>query len=140
MKIAAGGFAAITLLPFAASATPQEVQKKIDEITNGKKPAEGKISITLPEIAENGGTVPLSIQVESPMSESDHVKAIHILADGNPLPWLASHYLGPHNGRADVSMRIRLRKTQKVAALVEMSNGEFFISRREVKVTIGGCG
>lgn len=140
MALLGFGAAGIAIIPFSAGATPQETQGKIDAISAGRKINEGRIDITLPEIAENGGTVPVSVAVTSPMNKDDFVKAVHIFADDNPLPEVASYYFGPHNGKAALSMRIRLGKTQKVVAMAEMNNGELFIARKEIKVTLGGCG
>jgi len=140
LTLAGIGAVGISAIPFAAEATPQETQSKIDSIAGGRPINEGRVDITLPEIAENGGTVPVSVAVDSPMSENDFVKAVHVFADDNPLPEVASYYFGPHNGKADFSMRIRLGKTQKVVAMAEMNNGELFIGRKEIKVTLGGCG
>ena len=97
-------------------------------------------SLELPQIAENGNTVPLSIEVESPMSNSDHVKAVHIFAEGNPAPEVASFHFSPANGIAKASVRIRLAQTQNVIAVAELSDGSILQATTEVKVTIGGCG
>jgi len=140
LALAGIGALGISAIPFTAQATPQETQSKIDSIAGGRPINDGRVDITLPEIAENGGTVPVSVAVNSPMSESDFVKTIHIFADDNPLPDVASYYFGPHNGKAALSMRIRLGKTQKVIALAETNNGELYIGRKEIKVTLGGCG
>ena len=110
------------------------------KIVGDKKPEEGKIAIDLPEIAENGNTVPYTVGVESPMSDSDYVKAVHVLASGNPGPNVASYYFTPLAGEAKVSSRMRLAKTQDIYALAELSNGKVLMSKRTVKVTIGGCG
>jgi len=82
----------------------------------------------------------LGVAVESPMTTDDHIRAIHIFADGNPLPDVASYHLGPHNGKADIALRIRLAKTQKIVFAAVTSKGEALIARRMVKVTLGGCG
>lgn len=140
MKWTGLGAVALAAVPFAAHATPETVAARIKEILGDKTPKDGRINIILPEIAEDGGTVPLAVEVDSPMTEGDHVKAVHFFADGNPLPDLASYYLSPRNGRAKISVRIRLGKTQKVVAVAEMSNGEAYIARRKIKVTLGGCG
>jgi sulfur-oxidizing protein SoxY len=84
--------------------------------------------------------VPLTVSVESPMTAADHVKAIHIFADKNPTPDVASFQLTPAMGRASADTRIRLGQTQDVVAIAEMSDGTLFMARAEVKVTIGGCG
>ena len=120
-----------------AAATWQEAMKKV---VGDAKPAESKVTVTLPEIAENGNTVPFSISVDSPMTDSDHVKTVHVFATGNPRPDVASFLFSPASGKAAVSSRMRLGKTQDVVAVAQMSDGKFYMAKRTVKVTIGGCG
>jgi sulfur-oxidizing protein SoxY len=137
---AAGGLVVLTLAPLAAEATPQSVQDAIEKAL-GKKPLKtGKIALTLPEIAEDGNVVSLGVAVESPMTAEDHVKEVRLYADGNPLPDIANYRFGPQNGKVDFSLRIRLAKTQNIVAVATMSNGDSYIARRKIKVTIGGCG
>lgn len=139
----AAGVALITttaLFGKAAKAGLPEVEAAMAEILGDKTAEEGRISLDLPEIAENGNTVPLSVEVESPMTEDDYVKAVHLFADGNPVPTVAKMNFTPRSGEAVASTRIRLATTQKIHALAEMSDGSFFSAAREVKVTIGGCG
>ena len=94
----------------------------------------------MPEIAENGNTVPFTISVDSPMTETDNVKAIHVLATANPQPGVATFRFSPLSGKATVASRMRLARTQDVIAIAELSDGRFLMSKRNVKVTIGGCG
>ena len=117
-------------------------EEEIKRLVGGKELADGAkiISMDLPQIAENGNTVPLEISVESPMTEKDHVTAVHIVADGNPRPGVASFHFTPMSGRAQASTRMRLAKTQNVIAIAETSDGKAYMSKAEVKVTIGGCG
>lgn len=139
----AAGMALITttaLFGTAARAGLPEVEAAIKEIVGDRTAEEGRISLDLPEIAENGNTVPLTIEVESPMTDDDHVTAVHIFAEGNPLPEVAKINFTPRNGEAVAATRIRLAKTQKIHAVAEMSDGSVFTATREVKVTIGGCG
>ena len=124
----------------AAFATPGEAAAEIDKFTGGKEPAQGKITIDLPEIAENGNTVPLTITVESPMTADDHVSNIIVVAEGNPRPGLATFHLGPLSGRAEAATRIRLAATQNIVVVAKTSKGQFFTEQKPVKVTIGGCG
>ncbi len=124
----------------AAKAGLPEVEAAIAEILGGNTAEEGRISLDLPEIAENGNTVPLTVEVESPMTEDDYVKAVHLFADGNPVPTVAKMNFTPRSGEAVASTRIRLAQTQKIHAVAEMSDGSFFTAAQEVKVTIGGCG
>lgn len=124
----------------AAFAAASETKQAIDKITGGRAVNEGRIDLTLPEIAENGNTVPLKLEVQSPMTDSDYVKAVHVFAEGNPVPEVATFRFTPANGKAYVSTRMRLAKTQDVVAVAEMSDGSLYTARKTVKVTIGGCG
>ena len=123
-----------------AAATPQEAAEVIAKFTGGKTAEKGKISIDLPEIAENGNTVPLTIMVESPMTAEDHVSDILVVAEGNPRPGLATFHLTPLSGRAEAATRIRLAATQNIVVVAKTSKGQFFSEQKPVKVTIGGCG
>ncbi len=98
------------------------------------------IRLDLPEIAENGNTVPLKFEVVSPMTADNYVKAVHVFASGNPNPEIASFHFTPASGKAAASTRMRLAKTQQIIAVAEMSDGSVFRTSKEVKVTIGGCG
>jgi sulfur-oxidizing protein SoxY len=84
--------------------------------------------------------VPFSVAADSPMTEKDYVKSIHVIATGNPEPGVATFTLTPQSGRAKVTSRMRLSRTQDVIAVAEQSDGKFLIARRTVKVTIGCCG
>jgi sulfur-oxidizing protein SoxY len=109
-------------------------------MTGGAAAKEGKITVKLPEIAENGSTVPITIAVDSPMTDNDYVKSVHIVAEGNPSPEVVSFNLSPAMGKAEVSTRMRLGKTQNVRAVAIMSDGSVYSGLKQVKVTIGGCG
>jgi len=124
----------------AAWAGTEEAQKAIDEFTGGAAPKSGRITLTAPEIAENGNTVPVSVSVESPMTDDDYVSAVMILAEGNPNPAVATLHFTPMSGIAEATTRMRLAKTQNVIALAKMNDGSVFMDKKEVKVTIGGCG
>ncbi|HEY8194887.1 MAG TPA: thiosulfate oxidation carrier protein SoxY, partial [Hyphomicrobium sp.] len=87
----------------------------------------------------NGNFVPITIVVESPMTDADHVKAIHLLSTANPVAHVATFRLSPINAVARVQSRMRLAKTQDVVTLAELSTGQMLIATTFVKVTIGGC-
>ncbi len=139
---AAAGLNALTAGLAWSAEEAKTTEEEIKRLVGGKELADGAkiISMDLPQIAENGNTVPLEIAVESPMTEADHVTAVHIVADGNPRPGVASFHFTPLSGRAQASTRMRLAKTQNVIAIAEMSDGKAYMSKAEVKVTIGGCG
>ena len=122
-----------------ARASETEVTEVIKEMV-GEMPAEGAISIDLPEIAENGNTVPLSVEIDAPMTADSHVQDILVLADGNPSPRVAQFHFTPMNGKAAASTRMRLVQTQNVVVVARMSDGQAMMASKQVKVTIGGCG
>jgi len=132
--------ATMTLLPSRLLADFPSIDEAIKSVTGDAIPAEGRVELTLPQIAENGNTVPIEISVDSPMSDTDYVKSVHIFADGNPNPNVATYHFTPASGEARLAARIRLAKTQNVIAIAEMSSGELYMAKSEVKVTIGGCG
>lgn len=134
--------AALTLMGWSvtASAAAKEAAELIGKFTGGKAAEKGKISIELPEIAENGNTVPLSVSVDAPMTTDSYVSEILVVADGNPNPGVATFHLSPLAGKAEASTRIRLATTQNIIVVAKTSKGEFFTNQKLVKVTIGGCG
>ena len=97
------------------------------------------LQIEAPLLADNGSLVPIQIQVQSPMSEQDHVTHIYLLSQRNPVTQMAVFQLGPWNGRAEVSTRVRLAGTQEVLALARLSNGEFRYKQMEIIVTESAC-
>jgi sulfur-oxidizing protein SoxY len=123
-----------------ARATPSEADEAIAKFTGGKQPEPGRIAIDLPEIAENGTAVPLAVTVESPMTQTDRITDLLVVADGNPNPRVANFQFTPMSGRAEVATRIRLNATENVIVVARTGDGRFFTARKEVKVTIGGCG
>jgi sulfur-oxidizing protein SoxY len=124
----------------SASAASALATEAIAKIVGSAKVSEGRIKLDLPSIAENGLVVPLNFEVESPMTDADYVKVIHFFADENPTPQVASFQFTPMAPKAAAAIRIRLAKSQNIVAIAEMSNGQFYTAKKEVKVTIGGCG
>lgn len=123
-----------------AHATAEQLQEAVTEFAAGATPVEGTVSLTAPEIAENGNTVPISVSVESAMTEDSYVESIIILAESNPNPGVATFHFTPASGVAQASTRMRLAKTQNVVALAKMNDGSVFSDTKNIKVTIGGCG
>jgi sulfur-oxidizing protein SoxY len=99
----------------------------------------GRVKLELPPLIDNGNSVPLSVAVESPMTPLDHVKAIHVFTEKNPLPDVVSAHLGPRAGRARLSIRVRLADTQTVLAIAQLSDGSFWSDSAEVVVTLSAC-
>jgi sulfur-oxidizing protein SoxY len=135
----AAGCAAPAISVPPARATPAEMQAAVAGVVGDARLNAGKVKLDIPPLVENGNTVPCTVTVESPMTAADHVKAIHIFAEKNPQPYVIRVVLGPRAGRASVSTRIRLRDTQNVLAVAELSDGTFWSDRANVIVTIGAC-
>ena len=156
--VGAGGLAAVTLGPrpadaqdaslraAAAAADPApllptaQFREAYAKIVGSGTPAEGPMTLELPEEAENGNIVPYKIAIESPMTEEDHIRRVHLLSTQNPQALVATFHFTPLSGRAAVSGRMRLAKTQEVVALALTSRDTLVAARTTVIVGIGGCG
>ena len=142
-RAALASFTGMVLTPLAptvaVSADDGLAADAIHALTKGAAVNHGRVLIVMPELAENGNTVAVTVTVESPMTAADHIRAIHIVADKNPIARIASFHLGPKTGRAKVATNIRLATTQVVTAVVEMSDGSFWSGTQEVVVTLAAC-
>jgi len=121
-----------------------EIRKKaLDEAIRkvvGSNPVrQGRVKLDLPPLIDNGNTVPLSVEVQSPMTAADHVKAIHVFTEKNPQPYVLSAYLGPRSGRARITTRARIADTGVVTAIAQMSDGSFWSDSVKVIVTLSAC-
>jgi len=139
---AACALAILGLMPGAALASPKDAREKIAKLTGGKTVEKGRVHLTLPAITDRGPFTRVVVSVESPMTADDHVTAIHIVAERNTVPDVATFHLGPLNGRAQVATRVRLKKTQNIVAVAEMSDGTATMGYARAKVLTGkgGCG
>ncbi len=133
-------FTGTAVFPSISFAQSNKALDRINEITNGLGATESDIWLDLPEIAENGNQVKVSFEMDSPMTETDHIKTVYILADGNPSPNVAKFSFTPEMGSCSATTRMRLSKTQNVYLLAANNNEQFFMTYAKVKVTIGGCG
>ena len=135
-----GSAGLILYLPQVAQASTEMVSGVIEEIIDGKDSVDAEIYLDLPEIAENGNQVKVSFEIDSPMTDDNFVRFVHVLADGNPAPKVAKFMFTPSAGVCSATTRMRLAKTQNVYLLAEFSNGSYAMAQSTVKVTIGGCG
>jgi sulfur-oxidizing protein SoxY len=134
------GTAAITVFPFSAAwATPETMADAIRQVVGDAAVQIGRVKLDVPPLIENGNTVPLVVSVDSPMTEVDHVKAIHVFNEKNPQPHVFDARLGPRNGKAVVGTRIKLGDSQKIVAIAETSDGRFWSASAEVIVTLAAC-
>ena len=139
---ATSALAAAPMLPAAARAQPAAAEtfdEALRAIVAGRAPLTTGVTIDTPPLSENGNAVDITVRVASPMTASDHVRAIHVLSEKNPAPRVATFHLTPRAGRAEVSTRIRLAATQSIVVLAETSAGVLHRAQREVIVVLGAC-
>jgi len=122
-----------------ASGQLLSVAQMMEPITQGARVLEQEVKWVAPVLADNGTLVPVTVQVQSPMTPQDHVTHLYLLSQRNPVTRMAVFHLGPWNGRAEVSTRLRLAGTQQVVALARLSNGEFRYGQMEIIVTESAC-
>jgi sulfur-oxidizing protein SoxY len=133
----AGAVPIVTLRPLEA--TPAMLTSAIRNVVGEAQVQTGKVKIDIPPLVENGNTVPMTVSVTSPMTETDYVKSIHVFNEKNPQPNIGNFYIGPWAGRAQVATRIRLADSQKVVAIARMSDDSFWSVSAEVIVTLAAC-
>jgi len=126
-------------VPSIALAKKEEADEAIQKITDGAKIQEGRVTLTIPPLVENGNLVVLKVSVDSPMTANDYVKVIHVIAEGNPLPNVFTAYLTPRSGTANITTRVRLADSQRVWAIAQMNNGSFWQGSAETLVTLSAC-
>ena len=123
--------AALTIVGWdeGASAAAKDAADEIAKFTGGATPEKGKISIELPEIAENGNTVPLLVSVDAPMTADNYVSEVLVVAEGNPNPGVAKFHFSSLSGKAEAATRIRLATTQNIIVVAKTSGGKFSPAR-----------
>ena len=109
---AAAGLVAAALPRLAAAEVAPDLAELVARVTEGAVPERGRITLDIPPLVENGNSVDTRIRVESPMTEADHVRWIHLIAEKNPFPDMARFILSPRAGRAEVATTLRLAQSQ----------------------------
>jgi len=125
--------------PRPARATPAAMQEAVRKVVGTATVRQGRVKLDVPPLIDNGNSIPLSVVVESPMTAANHVKAIHVFAERNPLPNILSVQFTPRSGRARVATRVRLADTGTVLAVAQMSDGSFWSDSTNVVVTLSAC-
>lgn len=121
------------------AASPDEMRAAITSAFGNAVLREGRVTIDIPALVENGNSVPVTISVESPMTQTDHVKSIHIFSPENPLPVVSRFILGPRCGKAEIRTTIRLATTQALHVVAEMSDKSLWLAIADVEVTTAAC-
>lgn len=129
----------ISTMPVSAVAEPADLDAAIRGLFGDRPIEDRNVSLKLPPISENGYSVPLTVDVDSPMTEADHITQIAIFSPRNPLADVARFKLGPRSGLAKVSARIRLGGTQVITVIAETSSGQLLRGQAETVVTLAAC-
>ena len=138
--IGSAGIGLVSALPVgSAAATPAMLESAIRNVVGKANLQKGKVRLDAPPLVENGNAVPVTIIVDSPMSEADYVRAIHVFNEKNPQPHVITVALGPRAGKARVATRIKLADAQRIVGVAEMSDGSFWTGEANVVVTIAAC-
>jgi sulfur-oxidizing protein SoxY len=133
----AGAWLALSLRP--ARADEAELQAALRSWAGAAPVREGRVTLDVSPLVENGNAVPLTVRVQSPMTAADHVQAIAVFNAMNPQRDLLRATLGPRAGRAEVATRVRLATSQKLVALARLSDGSVWSHSVEVVVTLAAC-
>jgi sulfur-oxidizing protein SoxY len=133
----AGGLLLVGVRP--VDATPASMRAAIRNVLGDVEIGKGKVSLDIASLVENGNAVPMTVAVESPMTASNYVKAIHVFNEKNPQPNVISVHLGPRAGKASISTRIRLADSQRVVAIAQMSDGSVWSNEVNVIVALAAC-
>lgn len=126
------------LAPLARAKKPEAIEA-MEKITGSAVAKDGRVNLIIPPLVESGNLVVLKVIVESPMTASDYVKSVHIIAEANPLPNIFSAFFTPRSGTATVTTRVRLADSQRVWAIAQMSDGSFWQGYADTLVTLSAC-
>jgi sulfur-oxidizing protein SoxY len=138
-SLAAATPAGAQIDPNQAALRKAAFQEALRRVVGDAQVRRGRVKLELPPLVDNGNAVPLAVTVDSPMTSADHVKAIHVFTEKNPLPGVVSVYLGPRAGRAGIATRVRIADTQTVTAIAQLSDGSFWSDSADVVVTLSAC-
>ena len=133
------GAAGALAFPGTALAQVDTLDPHMRALADGAPVRKGKVTLVLPQLADNGNSVPIRITVDSPMTAADHVKSIHLYSERNPVPNMANFYLGPRAGKAEIDSRVRLAGSQRVTAVAKLSDGSFWYDAAPIVVTLSAC-
>ena len=137
LGLATSELLSLTIRP--AAATPDSMRAAIKNVVGEATVHKGRVKLDLPPLVESGNVVSIAVSVESPMTATDHVKAIHVFNERNPQPNVIGVRFGPRAGRASLTTRIRLADSQTVTAIAELSDGSFWSDSVQVIVTLPAC-
>ncbi len=133
------GVAAWVVLADSTSAAADDLAAAVSRFAGGAAVLKGRVKIDIAELVDNGNVVPITVTVDSPMTPSNHVRSIAIFNEKNPQRDIVKFSLSPRAGKAMVTTRIRLATTQKLVAVAQLSDGNFWSHTVDVIVTLAAC-
>jgi sulfur-oxidizing protein SoxY len=139
LLLGVAGVANAQLPPNIAEIRKAALDEAVRKVVGDAAVRTGKVKLDIPPLIDNGNTVPLSVEVDSPMTDADHVKTIHVFTERNPQPYVLTAHLGPRAGRAHIATRARIGDTGAVIAIAQMSDGSFWSHSVRVVVTLSAC-
>ena len=128
------------LIARPAIATPDELAAALRETFGDRPIGRGRVKLEIPRLAENGSVVPVTVSVDSPMTQQDYVSSIHLFAEKNHLPRILEVQLGPYNGKAVLSSRVRMATSQQLTAVAVLSDGSLWSAAADIEVVTSECG
>jgi sulfur-oxidizing protein SoxY len=135
----AAGAAHAQLPPNIEALRKAALADAVRKVTGGAEVRRGRVKLDVPPLIDNGNTVPVTVEVESPMTASDHVRAIHVFTEKNPQPYVITARMGPRAGRARIATRARIADTGTVLAIAQLSDGSYWSDSVQVVVTLSAC-
>jgi sulfur-oxidizing protein SoxY len=133
---ASGAVWTLSLLPIGLSANSRSIISDV----YGDVPIEiGGVTLKTPSLAENGNSVSLIVEADSPMTPDNYIKEIRIFAPKNPEPELVTYKFGPGSGKASVSTRVRFADSQVITAVAQRNDGRLFSASSETIITLAAC-
>jgi sulfur-oxidizing protein SoxY len=133
------GSLVIGLRPVIVHAFPADTERALAAVLQGAVPLRERVQLDLPPLVENGNSVPMTVNVDSPMTDDDFISDIYVFNQRNPQPDITHLQLSPVNGLARISTRIKLAATQTITALARHNDGRFFMAQADVIVTLAAC-
>lgn len=135
----AAALAAVSMAGRANAAADQVAAAVVDLFGSEAEPNDGRVTVEVPPISENGYSVPISVSIDSPMTPEDHITRIAIISEINPIARIGVFDLGPNAGVAKLRTRVRLAGSQRVYAVAQTNDGALWRGYGYTIVTLAAC-
>jgi sulfur-oxidizing protein SoxY len=137
--IAGGAGLASGTLAAARSEADADAIAEVRRMTGKTATLSPRLHLAMPSHFPNGYIVPMTLRIDSKMTDTDHVRQVQVLAPRNPINPVATFHFLPGRSEPRISTRIRLAGPQDVMAIAEMNDGTLLMTRAFVEVATNGC-